>query len=215
MCTLLLGFTGAEVARAGPARWTANSGPVARIGSAVGFSDLGDDQVSTLGGQAAIGYRLGPVTLEAQYDRLSMLEYVDSRNGNTVRGELQRWGVNARVYALGLGLDGGDPDPDSVLRLYAEIGLGRQTGLWSTGDAFARRDTAVGAGWLLDHRMRPRPGGMALRSIGWHFGWQVLASQAEREDVVYRTTCKSCRPPMPGDDTDTSLLVSCALIASW
>jgi len=209
-----LGFTPGP-ARADPARWP-GSGPTARLGSAVGFSQLGDQTVTTLGGEVALGYRLGPLVLEAAYDRLDMLQYIADRGSNAYRGDLTRYGVAARYYFLTLARPG-EVDPDSVLRLYAELGAGRQHGRWSSGDAFGRNDLALGAGWLLEHRMRPRPGGLPFQSIGWHFGWQLDTSRTDRiELVTERTTCKTCGPPMPvRRDLDASLIVSCALVAAW
>ena len=124
-----------------------------------------------------------------------MLEYVADRNSNAYRGDLARYGVAARVYFATLGRPG-EADPDSVFRLYAELGAGRQHGVWSSGDAFARNDLALGA--------------------GWHFGWQLDTARTGRVELVTeRTTCKTCGPPMPGPDLDASLIVSCALVAVW
>jgi len=207
-----LAFTGARVARADEARWP-GSGPGVRAGTAVGFSQLGDQTVTTLGGELGLGYRIGRLTLEAQYDGLHLLEYVADRGSNAYRGELARYGVAARVFFLDLG---GGADADWMWRLYAEIGAGRQLGRWSSGDQFARNDLATGAGWLLEHRMRPRPGGLPFRSFGWHFGWQLETARTGRVQLVAeRTTCKTCGPPMPGRDLDASLVVSCAFLAAW
>jgi hypothetical protein len=160
------------------------------------------------------------LTLEAEYDRLSMLEYIEEVGGNSYRGELARYGVGGRLFFATLSrqgmVDPGAEDPDSVLRLYVELGLGRQHGHWSNGDSFARNDLATGAGWVLDHRLRPRPGGLPFQSIGWLFGWQLHTSRSSQVDLVAeRTTCKSCGPPMPGRDLDASLIVACSLVASW
>ncbi len=204
-----LAFTGSAPLRAEPAR---GSGPTARIGSAVGFLQLGDETVTTLGGGVGVGYRVGPLVLEAAADRLNMLEYRADRSGNTFRGEVARYGLDARLFFATLAR----PGADSALHLYAELGAGRQHGRWSSGDSFARNDVATGAGWLLDHRIRPRPGGLPFTSVGWHFGWQLQTSRADRVDLVTeRTTCKTCGPPMPGHDLDASLVVSCALVAGW
>jgi hypothetical protein len=207
---LWLVFTRPAPLRADPARWT--TGPTARVGSAVGFSQLGGQTVTVLGGEVAIGYRLGWVVVEAAYDGLHMLEYREDRSGNTYRGQLARYGVNGRLFFATLARPGGD----SALRLYAELGAGRQHGRWSSGDTFARNDVATGAGWLLEHRVRPRPGGLGFTSVGWHFGWQLDTSRRDRVELATeRTTCKTCGPPMPGADLDASLLVTCALVAAW
>jgi hypothetical protein len=214
MGLLLLGFTGTRVARADTAR--SRSGPTARLGTAVGFAEVGDETVTTLGGEVGLGYRFGPVALEAQLDHASMLDPGSVGEGDRVRGDLGRWGVNGRVFAPAMSWPG-TRDPDSVLRLFGEIGAGRQRGEWSTGETFHRTDVSIGGGWLLDHSMEPRRA-LPLRSVGWLMGWQLQAARADREpgdDAVYRTTCKDCGPPMPDRDTDVALVVTCSLSASW
>jgi len=212
---LLLCFTGAGDARAEPARWTGGHAS-ARLGSTVGTSELGEATVNTLGVQAAAGMRLGLFALEVEYGAMSMLEYEEDRSGNDVRGDLQRLGVNARAYLVTLAWPG-SADPDSLLHLYTEAGLGRQYGRWTTGDRFARNDVALGAGWLLDHRMEPRWAGLGFRSVGWHFGWQLLTSRSAGGPAVsYKPACPGCRPPpMPGPELEVGLQVSCSIAASW
>ena len=210
---LLLWFTGPDVARAEPARPAA--GPTARVGTAVGFSQIADETVGTLGVEVGVGYRFGPFSIEAQLDHASMLQQRGADGSNEVRGELGRWGVNARVHAPALRWPG-SLEPDSVLRLFGEVGGGRQRGSWTTGEEFHRTDVTVGGGWLLDHSMQPRTG-VPFRSIGWHMGWQLRASRAEQPDMgVELTTCKKCGPPMPREaDPDLALVVSCSLAATW
>jgi len=208
-------FTASPDARAERQQWP-RSGPVVRFGTAVGFSEIGQRSVSTLGGQIAIGYRLGPFVLDAEYDRLAMLQYIEDLGGNATRGELYRLGVTGRLFVLRIG--GRGRDPSSLLRIYAEGGVGRQSARWSTGEDFDRNDISTGAGWLLDHRLRPRPAGLPFHSIGWQFGWRLSAARADGEDVVLLQSCtaKGCKaPPMPGPDTDLALLVTCSMTASW
>ena len=200
--TLLLWFTGPDVARAEPAR---PAGPTARLGSAVGFTQLGRETVTTLGGEVGLGYRIGPFALEAQLDHASMLEQSSETNTNEVRGALDRYGVNGRV-----------------LLLYGEVGGGRQRGEWSSGERFRRTDVTVGGGWLLDHSMQPRTA-MPFRSVGWQMGWQLRASRADDDPIAHEDANDAKgnlrvreTPPMPSEaDTDLALIVSCSLAASW
>ena len=219
--TLLLWFTGPDVARAEPSR---GAGPTARLGSAVGFTQLGRDTVTTLGAEVGLGYRMGPFALEAQLDHATMLEQDAENNSNEVRGALDRWGVNGRVFAPALSWPG-SLEPDSVLRLYGEVGGGRQRGEWASGERFARSDVTLGGGWLLDHSMQPRTA-MPFHSVGWQMGWQLRASRAShsdakgmrREDAGETKDTLRVRetPPMPTEsDTDLALIVSCSLTASW
>ena len=211
---LLLCFTGPAVARAEPAR-PAAAGAVARVGSAVGWSEVGEDSVSTLGAEIAVGFQLGRLILEAEYDALTMLQYAEADGGNRERGTLGRAGLTARLPFAQLAWPGSD-DPSSVLRLFVDAGVGRQRGAWSGGQRFDRTDLVVGAGWLLDHRMRPRRAGLAFQTVGWHFGWQLVAARTDRADqVVFKPACKGCQPPMPGPSLDLGLIVSCALAVSW
>lgn len=214
MALLLLWFTGPHVARAEPAR--SAFGPTARLGTAVGFAELGDESVSTLGGEVGLGYRFGPLAIEAQLGQATMLDPEHDGESNRVRGDLFRWGLVARAFAPAMSWPG-TSDPDSVLRLYGELGGGRQRGRWATGETFRRTDASAGGGWLLDHSMEPRRG-LPLRSVGWQMGWQLQASRADDgpDDAVYRSTCVDCGPPMPHDtDTDLALVVTCSLSASW
>ncbi len=211
---VLLLFTGAPGRRAEAQQWP-SSGAVARAGTAVGFSEIGDRTISTLGGQLAIGYRLGPVELDVEYEDLAMLQLLGDRSRNENRGALFRLGVTGRFYILRFG--GERPEPRSVLRLYVEGGAGRQSARWSTGEEFDRSDASAGAGWLLEHRLSSR-GTLPFQSIGWQFGWRLSGARADGEDVFLRETpCKGkgCRPPMPGPDVDAALLVTCSLAATW
>ena len=208
---VLLLFTGASLRRAEAQQPV--SGAVARAGTAVGFSEIGDRTISTLGGQIAIGYRLGPVQLDVEYEDLAMLQILDDRSRNLNRGALFRVGVTGRVFILRLGSR--RPDPRSAFRLYLEGGAGRQRGKWSTGEEFDRTDASAGGGWLLEHRLAP---GGTFRTIGWQFGWRASGARPDGENVFLRQTpCKgkACPPPMPGPDVDLSLLVTCSIAATW
>ena len=214
--SLLLWFTGADVARADAPRRTAH--PTARLGSAVGMTQLGDETVTTLGGELGLGYRIGIFAAEVQLDHASMLEQTGETNSNEWRGTLSRMGLNGRVFTPALSWPG-SLEPDSVVRLFGEIGAGSQRGEWASGERFRRTDLTVGGGWLLDHSMHPRTA-MPFRSVGWQMGWQLRAARSEEpkgDDAVYlRGTCKDCGPPMPRqEETDLALVVSCSLTASW
>jgi hypothetical protein len=216
---VLLLFTGVQEVRADERQWP-RPGPVVRLGTAVGFSEIGERSVSTLGGQVALGYRIGPVILDAEYERLAMLTYLEDEYHNANRGRLHRIGVSGRIFLLRIG--GRVRDPSSSLRLYLEGGAGRQSGRWSTGEDFDRNDVSVGAGWLLDFKDAPPRIGLPFHSFGWHFGWRVTAARADGEDVVFLESCpggkggKGCdAPPMPGHDTDLGLIVVCAMTAAW
>jgi hypothetical protein len=213
---VLLLFTGPLAARAEPQQWP-QAGPTVRAGTAVGFSEIGGRSVSTLGGQLAIGFRIGRLAVDAEYESLAMLQYLDELGENTTRGRIDRLGLTGRLFALRIG--GHRPDPSSVLRLYLEGGAGLQSGRWSSGERFRRNDISAGGGWLLDHRSRRRRAGLPLQSIGWQLGWRLSAARADGESVFARSRCAKCppsrSPPMPGPATDLALLVTCSMTGAW
>lgn len=217
--SLLLWFTGADVARAEAPRRQAH--PTVRLGTAVGMTELGDQTVTTLGGELGLGYRIGLLAAEVQLDHASMLEQSGETSSNEWRGTLSRMGLHGRVFTPALSWPG-SVEPDSVVRLYGEVGGGSQRGEWATGEAFRRTDVTLGGGWLLDHSMSPRTG-MPFRSVGWQMGWQLQASRGDargmrREDASETKDTSRVRetPPMPREaETDLALVVSCSLAASW
>ena len=203
--TVWLLFTGIPPARAEPPQLS-RTGPVLRFGSAVGFSEIRDQSVPTLGGQVALGYRLGPLVLGAEYERLALLKYIEDLGGNISLGGLRRMGVSGRLVVLHIGR--GEVDPPILL--YVEGGAGRQSGRWSTGREFSRNDVSAGTGVLL--------GGQPFHSVGWQLGWRMTAARADGESVFLAQSCKgkSCAPPpAPRTGVDLGLVVTCAMTAAW
>lgn len=208
-------FTANPEARADDARWR-RSGGIVRLGTAVGFSEIGERSISTLGGQLSIGYRLGPLAVGAELEKLAMLQYLEEQTRNATRGDLMRAGVSGRLFVLRLG--GGQRTSNSLMELYVEAGAGRQRGRWVTGETFDRTDVSAGAGWLQDARYRRGRGRLPFHSIGWQLGWRLTAARADGEDVFLRQTCKgkACRPPpMPGPDIDLGFIFTCSMTAAW
>jgi hypothetical protein len=219
-------FTGNPEARADEAQgpgpradeppWR-RSGGIIRLGTAAGFSEIGERSISTLGGQVSLGYRLGPVALGVEYERLAMLEYLEEETRNATRGVLSRAGVSGRLFFLRLG---GGRGANALMELYVEGGAGRQLGRWATGEEFDRTDVMIGAGWMQDARYRRgRDARLPFHSIGWQLGWRVTAARADGEDVFLRQTCKGkgcgVRAPMPDGDVDIGLIFTCSLSAAW
>lgn len=210
-----LSFTAIGSARADQAQWP-HVGATARAGTAVGFSELGEDRVSTLGGHLGIGYRFGIVAVEVEIDQVAMLEYLEYQGHNRHRGHMRRYGVVGRLYIPQLRRT---LSRQSLMRLYVDAGVGQQAGSWDSGQSFVRRDVSMGGGWVLDHRMRKRSGGLPFRSIGWQLGWRVLGSRmaSSNQEAVMLTGCKhGCTAPMPrGAGTDYGLLFTSAMTATW
>lgn len=218
---LLLLFTPAGEVRADEAQSVATGpevrqtpawGPTVRVGTIVGFTEVATERLSLLGGQVAVGYRLGPVELEADYESASILELDDQRSANNERGERTRVGVSARLY---VGRIGGRGSSRSLLRFFAEAGLGQQE-LEVDERRRSRNDAALGGGWLLDHRFRRRHRGLPFDYVGWHFGWRLAASKAGPAAVALcpASTCK--RPPTPAETSPPlSLTVASSLSLRW
>jgi hypothetical protein len=189
-------------------RW----GTSLRLGSVVGHTELAGERLTTLGLQIALGYKLGPVAIEAEYDSGTLLQKIP--DGNHERGELDRLGVNARLYVARIGRSF---EPDSLLLLFLEGGLGRQHAVLVSRDEFWRSDTSVGAGWLLDHRAAAphRP----FKYIGWHFGWRLTATPKASQTASARLACKSTDGGCPdmefGPGRDLGLVVSSSITFSW
>lgn len=206
--TLCLWFTEVGTVRAEEAR--SAGGPVVRLGSVVGFAELGRERFSTLGAQVSAGYRVGPVVLEASYDATSVLEYTHGPMGvhNETRGTLGRSGVTVRYLFARVGpVSRGR----SLLRLFAEVTAGVQRGT-IRGVRLERSDAGVGGGWRLDYLVKSRPRGIPARTIGWHFGWRLAGSPAAAH-AAFSCRTKSCSMPEPA--AAMSLSVSSTLTVGF
>lgn len=204
---VLLLFTGAHQSRADDSR--SRWGVTLRGGSVAGYTQLRGEDVTTVGLQIGLGYQLGPLAIEAEHERVALLE----KNVGTRRGTARRSAVNLRLYAIDLHRF----RSRSVVRLYLEVGGGRSAGDFSTGDPFSRLDTSGGGGILLDHRalMADSSG---LRFAGWHLGWSLRGSEVAGMSPSYAASCKGkpCPAPDPADsDLDLSLMVTSSLSFNW
>jgi hypothetical protein len=181
-----------------------------RAGSSVGFSELSHHRWSTLGAHLAAGYRLGPIQLEAEYDSTRLLYYTGTTN--RLRGEEDRLGAALRWYVTNLAVLSSD---NSKFRLFVDVAVGRQRGQLE-GLVFSRNDFGGGGGWLLEHRVQ-RPGS-GVRTIGWHLGWRLTASERGSEAMARVVCGKKCGPasmPPPSRRSDLSLNLGSSLSLSW
>lgn len=194
--------------RADDSRW-GYTGATARAGTSVGFSELAGHRWSTLGGHIAAGYRFGALAIETEYEESSLLYHTG--HDNLLRGNLGRLGTQARLYFARL-----HPFSESTSHflLFADVTLGRQRGRLE-GEAFARSDYGVGAGWLLDHEVQ-RPG--TVRRVAWHFGWRFTGAERAAQAMARVVCGKKCPSPMTSPQprpVDLSLAVSSSLVLSW
>jgi hypothetical protein len=226
---LLLSFTGSGIAWADESQgaYVAQDTGV-RAGSVVGHSSFNGDEYLTLGAAFGLGHRFGRLTVEAEYDYLTLQS---GGAQSVVLGIAHRVGVNARVDILRVGRR--FVGKNSRLVFWGELGVGKQHTSWAEGavdptmsridrDALnrqigamdaapARPDAAIGFGWLLDHLFE-QPRGFPAR-IGWQFGWRLTgAEQLASIGPVLACENDCMAPEKPAD---VSLLVTSSLLFSW
>jgi len=226
---MCLGFTGARVAWADAAHldWAENPyaphrtyGPVARLGTVVGFVYGERYDVTAVGLAAAVGHRFGRFTVESEFQYLQFQE----RGPSSLRlGAGERLGALARfdVIRIGPRYVGGN----SLVSIYVEGGAAVAWNHWTRpsydeatrivpGDT-KRAEGQAGFGVEIDHRLQ-EPIGFPKR-IGWFLGWRVaLAPHEVGPAAVCRgTSCKPA-PAMPMKEyTDRSMLFQSSLSVTW
>ena len=228
---LLLSFTGAGLAWADEPHVPYRPQDTGvRGGSIVGYSAFNGDDFLTLGAAIAVGRRFGRITIEAEYDYLTLQS---GGNQSVVLGRAHRIGLNGRLDVIRVGQRW--VGKNTRLVLWGELGVGRQRTDWAPGaidpttsgvdrEAFDRRigaldaaparpDVAVGFGWLFDH-VFAEPRGFPAR-VGWHFGWRITGA----EPIAALVPLLACGGPTcaPHDSpgSDLSLLVSSSLLFTW
>ncbi len=208
-CALLMCLlaTLTSEARAQESRWPTD-GVTTRIGTTVGYSDVANSRWSTIGGHVAVGYRIGKVALEGEYQRSKLLQYNGLTNRNI--GDHKRFGANLRLYFANLRAGA---SKRTRMLLFGEGSLGWQRGQLSNVD-FSRKDYGLGFGWLLNHRVKNSNQG--LDSIGWHVGWR-LTNSTRANDAMARVVCgKRCPMEQPVPDTiDLGLTMSSSISLRW
>ena len=205
-------FTALQLCHAEPPPSDSRWGASFRAGTIVGHTQVSGEKLTTLGLEVGLGYNLGRFSIEGEYDSGRLLH--KTGNGNTQRGELDRLGVNARFAFARLARA---IEPDSMLRLFVEVGAGTQHAELTSGDSFWRRDTSVGGGWILDHRgQRPM---RVFNHVGWQFGWRVTATPKASQTATARLSCRSTGGGCPdmefGPGHDIGLTVSSSISFAW
>lgn len=230
---LCLGFTvpGAAVAddaQPPPQKWIEDpyephdtTGPNLRAGSAVGWIIHDDKTYTALGGAISVGPRIDRFTLEAGY---VFAELTEPGPSNLSHGSLHRLSANARADILRFGSH--SLGPNSMLAVYAEVGLAQQFHHWYRPQAGqSMRQVPVdtnrsfgvfGFGINLDHRLE-QPRGFPTR-VGWQLGWQLTAS--DRNEMGNTVVCRGpecvAGPIVPHSPVrDTSLLVTSTIAFTW
>ncbi|MFN0245562.1 MAG: hypothetical protein ACKV2T_01555 [Kofleriaceae bacterium] len=229
-----LGFTGADVAWADAAHpatidWVESPfaphktvGPVARLGTAVGFLYNERIDVTAVGLSAGIGHRFGRFAIGSEY---TYLQFQERGPSDTRLGDGHRASVLGRFDVLRLGstVVGGN----SMLAIYVEGGAGVAWNTWfkpGPGEgarivpADSKRIEAQGGfGIEIDHRLQ-EPIGFPKR-IGWSLGWRVAAAPHDAEPAaICRSSGVTCAaaPMMPADRyIDRSMLFQSTFGMTW
>jgi len=187
-----------------------HSGWTARIGSSVGYSDIAKERWSTLGAQLGIGYRLGPLAIEGEYENNHLLYYTGL--GNKLSGDMKRLGISTRFYFMSLGHL---RSKRSHFRFFVDAAVGTQRGTLE-GVGFSRPDYGGGMGWLLEHEVGDP--GSGVRRIGWHLGWRITGTPRASEAMAF-VVCrgKPCPMPLPTSTStvDIGLALGSSLSLSW
>ncbi len=186
------------------ATWTA------RVGTSVGYTDIAKQRWSTLGAQVAVGYRVGPLAVEGEYESNKLLYYTGL--DNDLRGGMRRIGLSARFFAMAFGTS---RRGKSHFRLFVDAAAGKQMGVLE-GRSFERRDYGGGMGLLLDHLIgRPDLG---IERLGWQLGWRVTGTP-RASNAMARVVCIAqtpCPPPSnPDSQVDIGLALGSSLMLSW
>jgi hypothetical protein len=227
-----LGFTGSGVAWADAAHsvdWVESPyaphktvGPVARVGTVVGFLENERMDVTALGLSAGIGHRFGRFAIGTEY---TYLQFQERGPSDTRLGDGHRASLLGRFDVLRLGstVVGGN----SMLAVYVEAGGGVAWNTWfkpGPGEGprivpadSKRIEAQAGFGIEIDHRLQ-EPIGFPKR-IGWSLGWRVAAAPHDAEPAaICRSSGTTCAvaPMMPADRyIDRSMLFQSTFGMMW
>lgn len=163
-----------------------------RLGLLIGGADIGDVTGPSTGLYASVGYRLGRVTVNGEYDYLSVgdadLE-AQSRDGRMTRG-----GAMVR-YELA---DVAKRDSPVGLQFWVEGGAGVERVAWQRGGVLVRPDLAAGFGFEIDGRgwKEPRP-----RHFGAYFAFRAVVARAPDANLpaMCEGPCTEATPPSRND----------------
>jgi hypothetical protein len=231
LVALCLGFTGSGVAWAdaatvdyveSPYAPHKTKGPVARVGTVVGFLYNERLDVTAVGLSAGLGYRLGRFAVEGEYQYLQF----QARGPSSLRlGDGHRLAVIGRFDILRAGprYVGGN----SLLSIFVEGGAGVAWNVWfkpgygepgrTVPGNSKRIEGQAGFGIEIDHRLQ-EPIGFPKR-IGWSLGWRVSMAPHDSEPaLVCRSSGVVCAaaPLMPEERyTDRSMLFQSTFGMMW
>lgn len=217
VAVLCLSFTGARAARAEepheqPAR-DKLMGATMEVGSLAGFATYHGESATAIGAEVGGYLRFGPALIGAEYAYLAVGD--TPMEGPPVRGALERLGVAARLDVARFDRSFGGPN--TALLLWVDGSLGRQFGRWHDDTPIARNDIGVGAGWLLEHRVRLSTRPRTLETIGWKLGWRLTTAPryGSRLDAIAACADKHGCGPTEHERKDIGMVVTSSVRFDW
>lgn len=169
---------------------TAEAGPTTRFGLTGALKDQSAPEQHELGPMFAIGERIGPLTIEADYAYLSFLDPETGKNGMqrlglNLRGDILRTN-NYHCYRFMACTRGS--------AIFAEAGIAERYGIWhldANSTYPAHGDTSkemhFGVGLELDNRVAPY-------RYGWQFGIRFAVAP---HDTFFDTAARTSSPTQP------------------
>jgi hypothetical protein len=145
-----------------------------RFGMLLGGSDVGDADGFSMGVSAALGYRVGDVTLRGLFDYFRVGdggdEALDRRGRSTRAGGALRYSFANTGDEEGAGAD-----------FWGEVGLGYEHVAWRAGGVLDRPSGELAIGFDLDSAGKDRSPGRR-RHLGYFMAFRTLLAQGPDMD---------------------------------
>jgi hypothetical protein len=169
----------------------------ARLGMMLGGSDVGDADGFSAGVSAAIGYRVGDVTLRGLFDYYRVgdgADEVPSRNGRATRlGGAVRYAFARNSYDKKVGVD-----------FWGQLGAGYEHVAWRRGGILDRPSGELAVGFDVAGRGdRDRDG--RRRKLGYFMAFRTLVAQGPELEGVMATCGGPCSQATKPSRTDVSM----------
>lgn len=169
----------------------------ARLGLMLGGSDVGDADGFSAGASAAIGYRMGDVTLRGLFDYYRVGDGGDetlSRKGRATRlGGALRYAFARNSYDAKVGVD-----------FWGELGAGYEHVSWRQGGILDRPSAELAVGFDVGGRGDADRSGRR-RKIGYFMAFRTLVAQGPELDGVMATCGGPCSQATKPSRTDVSM----------
>jgi hypothetical protein len=150
-----------------------------RVGMLLGGSDVGDADGFSIGVSAAIGYRVGDVTLRGVFDHY--------RVGDGEAEVMVRRGRGTRVggalrYSLASSYDPDRTRGGAAIDFWGEAGVGYEHVAWRAGGVLDRPSAELAVGFDVDAFGRRNDRTMRRRHVGYFMAFRTLIAQGPAMD---------------------------------